>query len=404
MIYFSELRGKKVCTEDRIKIGYLEDIIFLVSETPLVSKIVVRGMFKEKLIIPSQYIRKLNGQIIISKEYEMSELGENELLLVKNLLDKQIIDLKGNKVVRVNDVAIQDKAGLYIAGVDIGILGILRWLKLEAIISRLLLPFGIKFTSTFLSWGDIQPLELVHGEVKLRRKEEKLQKIRPEDLADYLEKTNIINASKFLKILDDEKAAKVIEHINLNYRASFFRHFKPEKGARLLALIDPDDAVDILLTLSLKKRQQIFEFLPQDKKTQYNHLLRYSNTEIGNLLTTEYLTVYPSDNVREVVKKIQKETGEFYFLNTVYVINEKKELTGVFNLHELLLQNDIETPVYKFMIQDVVVAHITTPAEIVLSKMIKYRLSGLPIIDENKNILGIITLADLTQLFVNKIL
>ncbi len=404
MIYFSELRGKTVFSEDKIIIGTLEDIIFQASETPLVSKIVVRGKLKDKLIIPIKYLYNFGSEIIIGKDYDVVELEQNELHLVKNLLDKQIIDLKGNKVVRVNDVAIQDKAGLYVAGVDIGILGILRWFRLEKPIYKFLAVFGIKLSSEFLSWGDIQPLELMHGEVKLRKKEEKLKRIRPEDLADYLEKTNIVNVGKFLRILDERKAAEVLEHLNLNYRASFFRHYNVDKSARLLALIDPDDAVDILLTLPAKKRQQVIELLPSEKKSQYNHLLKFSDTQVGSLLTTEYLTVGPNDHVKEVLKKIRLETKEFYLLNTIYVLNEKKELIGVFNLHELLLQEDPETPVYKFMIQDVLVTHLTTPAEIVLSKMIKYRLTAFPVIDDNKNLLGIVAISDLIQLFLHKII
>lgn len=403
MIYFSELQGKKVITEDQVEVGILEDIIFLASENPLITKIVVRGTLKERLIIPISYIRRLNQPIILGKEYVISTLEENELHLVKNLLDKQIIDLIGNKIVRVNDVAIQDKGTLYIAGVDIGLLGILRTLRLEEPIIKFLTRFGIKLTSQFLSWGDIQPLELIHGAVKLRKKEDKLNRIRPEDLADYLERTNIANAQKFLRFLDEKKVAEVISNLNLNYRAALFKNYKPEKAAHLLALIDPDEAVDILLTLPSKKRQEILDNTTDDKRKIYTHLIHYSVTEIGNLLTTEYLTVKPEDLVKEVMKRIKNETSEFAFLNPIYVVNEKKELLGVFNLHELLLQND-ETPIYKFMIQNVIVLYLTTPAEIALRRIIKYRFTALPIIDKNKNILGIVSVTSLIELFLKELI
>lgn len=402
MIYFSELKEKKVVTEDQAKVGYLEDVIFQVSETPLVTKIVVRGLLKEKLIIPATFIKKIDSSIILAKGYAISLLEENELFLVKNLLDKQIIDLQGNKIVRVNDVAIQDKNELYIAGVDVGILGILRWLKLEDLFSHFLIPFHIKPSSNFLSWGDVQPLELVHGEVKLRRKEDKLQRICPEDLADYLGKTNVDNARKFLKILDDKKVAEVIGHMNLNYRAALFRHFKPEKSARLLAHVVPDEAVDILLTLPTKKRNDIINLLSEEKKKEFNHLIQYSTTQIGSLLTTEYLTVESRDSVREIIKKIQKETSEFSFLSSIFVVNEKKELIGLFNLHELLLLKDLDLPAYKFMVQNIVVAHITTPVEIALDRLLKYRFSAIPVIDNNKNMIGIVTILDLLRTVVKR--
>ncbi len=397
MIYFSEIQGRKVVTEDQVLIGKLEDIIFHVSNTPTITKIVVRGTtLKEKLIIPTSYLKKINHSLVVGKDYSISSLEENELHLLKNLLDKQIIDLKGNKIVRVNDVAIQEKGGFYIAGVDIGILGILREIGLEKFIIKFLSRFGVRLTSQFLSWGDIQPLELVHGAVKLRKHEEKLQKIRPADLADYLERTNITNAQKFLKMLSEKRAAEVIEKLNLNYRAALFRNYKSEKAATFLAHIAPDEAVDILLTIPSKKRLDILNYLSDKRKQELNYLLKYSTTQIGNLLTSDFLTVNPDDLTGEVVDKIKKETNDFSFLNNVYVVNKGNQLSGVFNIHELLLQEP-GTPVYKFMNQNVVVFHLTTPAEIGLNLMIKYKLQSIPVIDKERKIIGVVTVVDLVE-------
>src|SRR3989344_3245779 len=201
----------------------------------------------------------------------------------------QIIDLKGNKIVRVNDVALQeDKDKLSIAGVDIGILGIFRRLRIGAEnFYKIASLFKIKLASQFLSWADIQPLELMRGNVKLRKKEEKLEKIRPEDLADYLEKTNVINARRFLKILDTEKAAEVIGNLNINYQTALFKNFQTEKAAKLISFLDPDEAVDVLLTLSKKKREEVLEKLSPKIKENILHLLELSKKPIGTLITTE---------------------------------------------------------------------------------------------------------------------
>jgi magnesium transporter len=106
--------------------------------------------------------------------------------------------------------------------------------------------------------------------------------------------------------------------------------------------------------------------------------------------------------VGETIDKIKKETVDFTYLNTVYIVNEKDELVGVFNLHELLLQ-DKETPVYKFMIQHVIVVHLTTPVEIAIKKMLKYKLNALPVIDEDKKLLGIVTFDDLASVILGKL-
>lgn len=396
MIYFSELKGKKVITEDNINVGSLEDLIFLASETPNVTKLVIRDLMRNKLIIPLKYLNRINSSLFIKKDYQTAELAENELHLVKNMLDKQIIDLQDNKIVRVNDIAIQDKDGFYLAGVDIGVLGILRWLKLENIFTKIIKSFRLKTTSSFLSWADIQPLELTRGQVKLKKEEKKLEKLHPEDLADYLEITNIENTKKILKMLDEKFAADVIRNLNINFQTALFKQFTAEKAAKVVAMIDPDDAVDILLTVQKRKREEIINLLPDKEKKEIMNLLNLSTTPIGELITTEFITVFPENTVREVINKIKKETSDFFSLINVYVVNKENQLVGVFNLHELIIQN-LDTQVYKFMIQNVIVVHLTTPIEIVLKKIFKYRLVHLPVIDDEKKLQGVITIGDASK-------
>ncbi len=405
MLYFSEIVGKKVYTEDKILVGKLEDLIFLISENPLVTKVLIRSLADQRLIISTDYLQKINNNLMIEKEFLSSYLEENELFLVKNLLDKQIIDLKGNKIVRVNDVALnQDKEKLTIAGVDIGILGLARRIRIFGgdNFYKFVRMFNLKMTSEFLSWADIQPLELIRGEVRLKKQEAKLQKIRPEDLADYLEQTNVINARKFLKILDTEKAADVISNLNINYQTSLFKSFRAEKAAKFLTFIDPDEAVDVLLTLSKKRQEEIINLLNSETKANIERLLELSNNQIGRLITTEFMTVAPDDSVRQVIDKVREKTVDFSSLDYIYVVNKNRELVGVLSLHELLMQ-DLDMPVYKFMTQNVVVVHFTTPEEIVVKKMLKYKLYALPVIDENKRIQGLITLDDMNPLILEKI-
>jgi len=403
MLYFSEIVGKKVYTEDNIYVGYLEDMIFLVAENPIVTKIVIKNQAKEKLIISTDYLQKINKIIRIEKEFLGTNLEENELYLVKNLLDKQIIDLKGNKVVRVNDVAMQDKEKLSIAGVDVGILGIFRRLRIGADnFFKIASFFNIKLASQFLSWADIQPLELIRGNVKLRKKEEKLEKIRPEDLADYLEKTNVINARKFLKILDTEKAAEVIGNLNINFQTALFKHFQIEKAAKLVSFLDPDEAVDVLLTLSKKKRDEVMEKLNPQVRSKITHLLELSKEPIGSLLTTEYLTVGPEDTVRHIVEKIKTETKDFSSLYNIYAVNKENQLIGVVSLHEVM-KEDLDMPLYKFMTQNLIVIHLTTPAEIAMKKFLKYHLSSLPVINQEKRLEGVVNFDDITNYVLDRI-
>ncbi len=401
MLYFSEVKGKTVTTEDGITVGTLQDLIFLAEDQPTLTKLVIERT-GSKLIIPVKYLIKINHVITLAKQYETTELAENELYVMRNLLDKQIIDLQGNKIVRVNDVVIQDKPVLYIAGVDIGWIGILRWLRLEKVVISFFQTFGQRVTSDFLSWGDIQPLELTRGRVQLKKEESKLEKIPPEDLADHLEKTNIVNIRKILTLLDKEYAAEVISNLNLNYQTAIFRQLPIEDIEKIIRYMDPDDAVDVLLTFSPKKREHVLSLLDEHTQKKLHHLLNLSTTDIGEMLTSEYLTVLPKNTVHEVVDIIKKSTTDYSFLTYIYVLNENNQLVGVFNLHEVLLQ-PADMSVYKFMTQNVVVIHMTTPREIAIKKMLKYKLFALPVIDREKQVLGIITFDDVAEHILKKI-
>jgi CBS domain-containing protein/sporulation protein YlmC with PRC-barrel domain len=406
MLYFSNLHRKHVVTEDGIKVGRLDDLVLLISSTqPKITKLLVDLNYGKKIFIPINHLIKINNEIIIEKNFVNVDILANEIFVLRNILDKQIIDLSGEKIVRVNDVVIQvkDNNNFYLAGVDIGFLGILRRLGLENFALKIFYFFGIKIKPHFLPWSDIQPLELTRGQVIINKKEEKLAKIRPEDLADYLEKTNIENAKKILDMLDEKKAIEVVSDLNLSYQSNLLRRLKLEEAVKFIKYIEPDEAVDILLTLREKRRQQIINLLPPEKKKEIVHLLNLSSSPIGELATTEFLTVKPETTVNDVIKLIKKETVDFAFLTTIYVVDESNKLVGVFNLHELLLQEPL-TPVYKFMIQNLIVTHLNTAKEIVLKKMLKYNIQIIPIVDDNNHILGVVTIDDLSEFILKKIL
>lgn len=398
MIYFSEIKNKRVVTENGVYIGRLEDFIFKAAEIPSITKFIVKDKKNKTLIIPINCLKKINSSInVLGCYHQTSFLESDELMVLRNLLDKQIIDLKGNKVVRVNDVVIQDKPHFMVSAVDVGILGILRWFSLAEQVKKL---FGLE--PNLLSWADIQPLELTHGKVILRKEIEKLKQIRPEDLAYYLSKTNLSNVKKIIKLLNQPVAANVIASLNINYQTELIRSFPLDKTVRFLSLIDPDEAVDILLALSAKRRNLILENLPPDKKNEISNLLRFSKTPIGGLITSQFITVDANDTVKKVIEIIRKKTVTYYFMNYVYILNKEKQLVGVVNLHELLL-NNLDTPLYKFMTQNVITVKLTTPEEIAINKMLKYKIQALPVIDKDKHILGIVTLDDVAEFLLKKI-
>lgn len=408
MIYFSELLNKKVVTENKKKIGKLKDILFLPEETPIVTKILVKGSKKKPFYILISSLKGINNEIVVNKEFIEKDKAEREYSIAQNLLNRQIIDVKGGKVVRVNDVAIQDKQSLppnagkdekqeyYIAGVDVGFRAILRWFNLEKATVPLYKMVGMYSHPHFLSWGDIESLEIAKGTVTLKKDTKDLERMRPEDLADYLEKTNIRNVNNVLSGLREEYAAHVIEDLNINYQAALFKRFEPEQAAKLINLLDPDESIDIILSLNKEKRDEILELLGERKKNEIKQLMKYSKTSIGRYINPEYIQIDSEQTVSQALSKIREEIQNGPFSMYVYVSNKEGHLVGVFPIQRLLLYED-SAQLFKIMEQDVVVAHLKTPKQIALKRMIKYKLYALPIIADSKKMIGVVTFDDLAE-------
>lgn len=392
-------------TEGGKHLGRLDDVLFLASESPLITKLVVKSPSKEDLLIPAEAVRKVNHVMMLKDEFSVADTSDQDLSLVKNLLDKQIIDVEGHKVVRVNDVTIQDNEGdkpsFYISGVDIGFRGILRWIKLEEPAMPLFRLLKWDTHPHFLAYAEIQPLELARGNVQLKKGLDNLDRIRPEDLADYLEKTNIRNVDKIVNNLDEEYAAEVIGDLNASYQTALFRRFSPEKSADLIELIDPDEAVDILLTLSTERRDEILSSLPKKKSDELHALLKLSKTPIGELITTDIFVIGVNHMVGDVIRQIKERTEDVSYLPYIYVTNDENELVGVVNVHDLFVHSH-ETPIRDVMEQNLIVIHVTTPKDIAIKKMLRYKVYALPVTDSTRHLEGVVRFDDLAETVLKK--
>lgn len=402
MLFFSELIGKAVHSENNHSHGKLVDIIFLNEETPRITKIIVSHANKTIHTIGISSLRTFGNRIAITKPILHQTTSSNELSLIKTLLDQQIIDLVGNKVVRVNDVVIQDQPLLSISGIDIGLLGILRRLGIERVTQKVASQLNAPLPMQLLSWGDILNLELEHGQIKIKQREEKLARIHEEDLADHLEMTNAHNVHKFISTLDLKKAAEVVESLTVNYQVEIFQRFDIAKSAELITEIDPDEAVDILLALDRAKRDKIMKKVPSEKQEELHQLMTFSRTPVGKLMTSEFFAVSGNQTAKEILREIRKQTSDFSSFSAIYVLNRDDQLVGVCSPHELLMQ-DSDAPAYKFMLPEPIVALLTTPVEVVIYKLLKYNISAIPIINREKKILGIITIDDVSEIILKKL-
>lgn len=403
MLYFSQLYGKHVIDEAGENLGVLKDFLFLPLDAPVVTKFVVTDKSHKDQVFSIKQLKKINGKIYTTASPTSEEkISDKEVSVAKNLQDKQIMDLVGAKVIRANDVVIQESPSYTISGIDIGILGVLRWVKLEHLVTQTLRKLGIHYKSKFLAWDAIQPLEVTQGKIILKQEKEKMEKLQPEDLADYLEKTTIVNSLKVLKLMDSELAAQVIADINSGYQTQLFREFSPEKAGHVLSLMDADEAVDVLLTLSKERQEKILPHIDPVSAKHILHLLAHAKTPIGHLMSSDFLSVSVDTTVKHIMARVKRETEDFSDLPYIYGVNKNGQIVGVIGLHQLFLYSP-ETELYKIMEQNLVLARLTTPKEIAVKKLLKYHLACLPVVDEEKKILGIVKLEDVAEDLLDRV-
>ena len=396
MLYFSELSGEKVYTTNKKYFGKIRDLLFFSTETPLVTKFVIKTKDGHTLSIPVQYIKKNGIGYIISDDYVHEAKIETETSLQGKLLNQQIVDVDGTEVIRVNDVVISDVPDYTISGIDIGILGVFRWVGGAKLVSRLLSGLNIHYKSDFIPWSEIEDNELAKGRIVLKSEKEKLKKIHPEDLAEHLEHANIRNVLRALRVMDEKMSARVIADLNVDYQREIFQRFSAENAGNILSLIHSDEAVDVLLSLDVQKREEILEHIQKGKKQPILHLLAHAKTPIGHLLSTEYLAVPSDSSVKVALDQVKNNTDGFEELLYVYLTNKDNQIVGVVNLHQLILQKPEEL-LYKIMNQNLVLGRLSTPKEILLRRMIKYDIYAIPIVDEKRSLLGIVSLQDINE-------
>lgn len=396
MLYFSELFNNRVYNENKQQVGKIQDILFLPVETPLVTKFVVKTPENHELIIPTQHIKKNGSGFILNADYVTKEKAENEASLLRELQNQQIIDIDGIKVIRVNDVVINDGADYTISGIDIGVFGVLRWVGAAKIIASLLHQLNIRYRSEFIPWSEIEPEEVASGRIVLKSERQRLKRLHPEDLAEHLEHATIRNVLRSLRLMDSEMSARVIADLNVDYQREIFKRFSPSHAGKILSLIDADEAVDVLLSLDVERREEILGFIARGKKGPIQHLLRLAKTPIGHLMTAEFIAVPSETIIKSVIDQIKKDSVEFSELLYIYALNNEQQVVGVITVHELLIQKQ-DIPLYKVMNQNLILGRLTTPKEIVLRRMVKYNIYALPIVDNDRKLLGIVPLQNIAE-------
>jgi magnesium transporter len=399
MAFLSEILGHTITDFDGHYIGKLEDLIAreLADAThPIVDAVVIKD--KNKLImVPYALVMALFAPSIPLKcradEIPQYQPTENDIFLSRDVLDKQIIDTDGARVVRVNDLELMRVNGtLYVGNVDIGMLGILRRLGIANVTQRITSMLRLPAPQIFISWDDVELLR--HDPfMRLRVPLESIAELHPADVAEIISDMNKLESGQLLEALNMEQLADTLEEVETDFQADLVENMSDEKVADILEEMEPDEAADLLAELPEERSRDLLALMEKEESEDVRKLLSYPEDSAGGIMTTEYAYVPPDVTAEEAIKLLRETATDAETLFYVYVTDTQDHLMGVFSLKNLIFA-DPKAQVRDFMEDRVKSVGLLDEQDEVAQTMTKYDLLALPVVDEQNVMHGIVTADD----------
>ena len=396
MPYVSELLGKPVADVDGVRIGHLDDLIAsLHGEVPhpVITAIVVKRS-RGNLIVPVSEVVVLVAPAVpltrLLKDIEPYQPAERDVYLVRDVLDKQIIDTNGVRVVRVNDLELTRVGNdFYVANVDISGLGLMRRLGMGKVAQRFQRKGG---TTGTISWDEIELLS-ADQPMRLRVSSDKITELHPADLAEIISDLTRSESDKLLESLDVETVADTLEEVEPEFQAALVETMPDERVADVLEEMSPDAAADLLAELPEGRSEDLLNLMEKEDAADVRKLLSYPIDTAGGLMTTEYVAIRPGLTAEQAIAVLRDEAAEAETIYYVYVTDDQDRLVGIFSLRDLVIAQP-HTPIADFMHHRVVTVNVTDSQDDVAHVVSKYNLLAVPVVDEQRRLHGIVTADD----------
>lgn len=396
--YLSRVIGNRVYTSDGTVIGRLKD--FIVDLNAIRPKVIAARIRMQKEVRAVSFdfmqIEKVNAQYRIEC-FDASPFScrtDDTFLIVKHVLDKQLVDLDGRKLVRVNDVRLATlSGGTYIVAVDVGFEGLLRRLGIAKPTKRLLKPFNVSIPSNLLLWDEVETVEFGHRGIRLSKVTSKLATMHPSDLADILEDLDAKSQLEVFTSLDEETKLDVLEELEAEAQVAVMEQLSVQEAASILEKLPSDEAADIIEELEDEHAHLILDAMHTESKGAIQSLLEYEDDTVGSLMTTDFLSFSESVTADEVIKllrALKPDADRIYYL---YVVDSSKRLLGTVSLRDLIVSSP-EEALREFFDDSVIYVHDTDETDVLFDVAEKYNLLAIPVVDEARTLVGVVPVND----------
>jgi Mg2+ transporter MgtE len=402
MFYLTRMLGKPVVDAAGEIIGEISDIAIATGEVfPRVTSLAFLGPEKTPFMLSWRKFVATLGEDRIELNAERSALRfsylqPDEVLLARDLLNKQIVDTQGMKVVRVNDLKLSESRNqLRLLGAEVGLRGILRGIHpvVERGVASALILFGRELTENLIAWNYMDLLDRDLSHVRLSITHKRLHELHPADVADVLEQLGPSQRARVFEHLDNVQAALTVAELEDEFQADLIDDLGDQRASDILEEMDPDDAADIIGDLSYDKAEALLRLMGVNEARAIRSLLGYREKTAGGIMTPEVTTVTEDMSVQEVINHLREDASEREGIYYIYVLDTDGSLEGVISLRDLVIAEP------HVLVEELVSREVTTVGpdddqELVAETMSKYDLLALPVVDEAGKLLGIVTVDD----------
>jgi magnesium transporter len=399
MAFLSDILGRTVTDLDGNYVGRLADLV--ARERPEFTYLLIDALLidrrGEMQIVPYDTVMSLFAPAIPLKchveDVPTYQPDENDVFLSRDVLDKQIIDTDGARVVRVNDLELVRVNGtLYVSNVDVGMMGILRRIGLGRATQFLALGLHMRLPEGAISWDAVELLR--HDRfMRLRVPADSIAGLHPADVAEIISDMNKLESGQLLEAMDVGQVADTLEQIETEFQVELVEGMSDEKVADVLEEMEPDEAADLLAELPKERSKRLVALMDKEEADDVRHLLSFPEDSAGGIMTTDFASVPVDVSAEQAIRLLRKTAREIESFVYVYVTDPGGHLLGVFSLKDLIFA-DPAALVEEFMDDRVKVVNALDDQDDVAQVITKYDLLAVPVVDDDHVIQGVVTADD----------
>ena len=410
-IALSELLGSPVYDSTGAAKGRVREVALTPQEDRTrISLLIVKTSSGNRLL-PLTAVSNINGGIRASTaagEWVLADGAEGLLLLSRDLLDQQVIDVHGRKVVRVNDVDFHQEIALgrpqlRVGGVDVGARGAIRRLLKGVVPAAALRVLLQRVPPREIPWDFVDLIETdAARRVKLKISYDKLAKLHPADLADIIEDLAPDEREAVFETLDEGVAAEALEELQPKVQKAVVESLDSDRAADIVEEMEPDAAADLLADLPEERTAEILVQMQPEERQEVSELLEFKENSAAGRMTTEYIALPVDSTTHDAIDMMRKFEGRMESMSTIFLVDSHGTLTGAVPLAKIVLA-PLGTPLLALTQEPLITCQEDAKEKDFAELFDKYNLLTLPVIDQKNQLMGVITPDDVINMLRAKL-